>query len=109
MVNFTKEESRVILFVLGLAFCGLVLNNLVKASCHIKKLVYPQVRLAKINLNQASLQELIELKCISAKLAQSIIEYRDARNEFSSLEELKEIKGIGNYRYEKLKDIFFVE
>jgi len=109
MINFTPEEKRVVLFLLCLAFCGLALSNLTKLQPQIKKVVYPQVQLAKLNLNKVSLEELIRLKCISAKLAQQIIEYRNFRQEFASLEELKEVKGIGEQRYEKLKGIFFVE
>lgn len=109
MFNFTPEEKKVILFILGLAFCGLALSNLAKASCRVKKMVYPQVQLAKINLNQVTLAELIQFKCVSVKLAQRIIEYRNLRKKFAGLEELKEVKGIGDQRYEKLKEIFFVE
>jgi len=97
------------LFILGLAFCGLALNNLVKASRNVEKVVYPQVQLARINLNKVGLAELTRFKCVSAKLAQSIVEYRNLRKEFTSLEELKEVKGIGAKRYEKLKEIFFIE
>lgn len=109
MFNLTPEEKKVVLFLLGLAFCGLALNNLGKANCHIGKIVYPQVQLARINLNKVSFEELIRFKCVSAKLAQAIVGYRNLHKEFASLEELKEVKGIGNQRYEKLKDIFFVE
>ncbi|MDO8489437.1 MAG: helix-hairpin-helix domain-containing protein [Candidatus Omnitrophota bacterium] len=109
MLNFTPEEKRFVLFVLGVAFCGLILNYLVKVNGHIEKIVNPQIELAKLNLNKVSLEELIESRCISAKLAGRIMEYRALHKEFSSLEELKEVKGIGNQRYEKLNKIFFIE
>lgn len=109
MLNFTSEEKKVILFVSGLAFCGLILSNLIKTNSQIEKIINPQVQLARINLNQASSDELIGLRCISLKLAERILEYRNLHREFTSLEELKEIKGIGEKRYEKLKEIFFVE
>jgi len=109
MLNFTSEERKVILFILGLALCGLALSNLIKVNCRMEKIVYPQVELARINLNKVTLQELMHIKFISAKLAQSIIAYRDLHREFSSLEELKEVKGVGDQRYEKLKDVFFIE
>jgi len=109
MLNFTPEERRVTLFILSLAFCGLALSNLVKANCRIAGVVYPQIQLARLNLNKISLTELIVAKCIPVKLAQRIIEYRNFRKEFSSLEELKEVKGIGQQRFEKLKEIFFIE
>jgi competence ComEA-like helix-hairpin-helix protein len=109
MFNFTPEERRVTLFLLSLAFCGLVLSNLVKVNCRITGWVYPQIKLARLNLNKVSLTELIGTKYISVKLAQRIIEYRNFRQEFGSLEELKEVKGIGGQRFEKLKEIFFIE
>ncbi len=109
MINFTPEEKRVVLFILSLAFCGLALSNLIKINSRIEKIVYPQVQLAKLNLNKAGLEELTGLKCISAKLARRIIEYRGSRQKFSSLEDLKDVKGVGEERYEKLKGIFFVE
>ena len=109
MINFTPEEKRIILFLLCLAFCGLALSNLIKINSGVEKIVYPQVQLAKVNLNKVGLEELIGLKCIPAKLARRIIEYRNLRREFASLEELKNVKGVGEERYEKLKGIFFIE
>jgi hypothetical protein len=109
MLNFTSEERKVILFLLGLALCGLVLNNLIKINCRIQRLVYPSMQLAKLNLNKVSLAELVATKSVSMTLARRILEYRNLRKELSSLEELKEVKGIGDQRYEKLKELFFIE
>ena len=109
MVDFTPEEKKVILFLLCLAFCGLALSNLIKINSGIEKIVYPQAQLAKVNLNKVGLEELIGFKCIPATLARRIIDYRNSRQEFASLEELKDVKGVGEQRYEKLKGIFFVE
>jgi len=108
MFNFTNEEKKVILFILGLALCGLVLNNLVKVNCAVERMVYPAIQLTKLDINKVSLAELVATKCVSMKLAQRILEYRNSRKELSSLEELKEIKGIGDQRYEKLKGLFFI-
>ncbi|MFH1191842.1 MAG: helix-hairpin-helix domain-containing protein [Candidatus Omnitrophota bacterium] len=109
MFNFTPEERRVALFLLGLAFCGLILSNLIKLNCRMAGVAYPRIQLAKLDINKISLSELIGLKCVPVKLAQRIIEHRNARQAFGSLEELTEVKGIGQQRLEKLKDIFFIE
>lgn len=109
MFHFTPEEKKVTLFLLGLALCGLVLNNLIKVNCRIERMVYPSIQLARLNLNKVSLTELVGAKCVPVQLAQRIIEYRNFRKEFGSLEELKEVKGIGEQRYGKLKELFFVE
>jgi competence ComEA-like helix-hairpin-helix protein len=109
MLNFTPEERRVTLFLLSLAFCGLILSNLLKTNCRIAGVVYPQVQLARLNLNQAGLAELTQTKCVPVSIAQEIIEYRNSHRGFSRWEELKEIKGIGRQRFDKLKEAFFIE
>ena len=109
MFNFTNQERKAILFILGLALSGLVLNNLIKVNARLKTIVYPAMQLAKLDLNKISLAELVSTKHVSLELAQRILEYRNLHRKFNSLEELKEVKGIGNQRYEKLKELFFVE
>jgi competence ComEA-like helix-hairpin-helix protein len=109
MFNFTPEERRVTLFLLGLAFCGVILSSLIKANCQFSGVVYPRIHLAKLNLNQVNLEELAKVKAVPWQLARRIIEFRDFHKEFDSLEELKSVKGIGKQRFEKLKEIFFVE
>jgi competence ComEA-like helix-hairpin-helix protein len=109
MLNFTPEEKKVILFLLVVAFCGIGLNNLAKLNCRVKKLFSPEVRLAKIDLNKISLAQLIETRCLSEKTSQRIIEYRLKYGDFTSLDGLKEVKGVGEKRFDKLKELFFVE
>lgn len=59
----------------------------------------------KINLNTASEEELIEnLDGIGPAMAKRIIEYRETNGGFYSIEELMNIKGIGEKRFEKLKN-----
>jgi len=109
MLNLTPEEKRVILFLIVVAFCGIALNNLAKLNCRVKKLFSPEVRLAKIDLNKISLAQLLETRCLPGKTSQRIIEYRLEHGDFTSLEGLKEVKGIGEQRYERLKELFFIE
>lgn len=109
MLSLTPEEKKAILFLLVVAFCGIALNNLAKLNCNVKKLVSPEVRLAKIDLNKISLAELLETRSLPEKTSRRIIEYRLEHGDFTSLEGLKEVKGIGEKRYEKLKELFFIE
>lgn len=109
MLNFTPEEKKAVLFLLVVAFCGITLNNLAKLNCSVKKLFSPEVRLAKIDLNKISLDQLLETRCLTEKVSRRIIEYRLEHGDFAGLEGLKEVKGIGEKRYEKLKELFFVE
>lgn len=109
MFSLTCEERKVILFVCCLAISGLGLSFLIKNIPAAEKIVYPGQRLAKIDINKVSLGELTALKCISFKLANRIIEHRQQHRDFAALDELKDIKGIGEVRFKKLEQIFFVE
>lgn len=57
----------------------------------------------KVNINQASAEELQTLPSIGPRRAEDIIAYRE-QHPFKSLEELKNISGIGDKTFEKLKD-----
>lgn len=48
-----------------------------------------------VHLNQATLQQLQQLKGIGEKKAQAIIEYREQHGPFKQIDELKKVKGIG--------------
>ena len=58
----------------------------------------------KININSASLNQLDSLPGIGPAYAQRIIDYRSANGGFKSIEEIKNIKGIGDKTFDKFKD-----
>lgn len=58
----------------------------------------------KININTADVTELTSLNGIGTSRAQAIIDWREKNGGFSSIEEIKNIDGIADKTYEKLKD-----
>ena len=58
---------------------------------------------SKININTASKEELESLPSIGESKANKIIEYRE-KNKFESIEDIKNVNGIGDSLYEKIKD-----
>ena len=64
--------------------------------------------LAQVNINSATRDQLDGLKGIGPAKAQAILDYRNAHGPFKSVDDLKNVKGIGAKRFEKLKGEFTV-
>jgi len=58
----------------------------------------------KVNINDASQTELETLPGIGPSLAQNIIEYRQTNGKFQKIEDLQNVKGIGDSKYSNIKD-----
>lgn len=56
----------------------------------------------KININTADSTELQELNGVGPATAEKIIAYRNSNGNFSNIEEIKNVSGIGDKTYEKL-------
>ena len=62
----------------------------------------------KININEADMGELMELPGIGEKTAQSIISYREEHGFFQSVDEIKNVSGIGEAKYAQICDLICV-
>ena len=63
----------------------------------------------KVNINTASQTELETLNGIGPSTASKIIEYREENGKFRKIEDLKNVSGIGEAKYEAIKDNIVVK
>lgn len=81
------------------------LVQLINVSCSIT--IPEKVKIEKpalININYASLEQLITLPGIGQVLAEKIIEYRKTKGLFLTIEQIKEIPGIKDSVFNQIKD-----
>ena len=57
-----------------------------------------------LNINKATEQDLQNLPGIGLSLASKIIEYRNENGKFSTIEDIKNVNGIGDSKYENIKE-----
>jgi competence protein ComEA len=64
----------------------------------------PAAATETININTASVEELDKLPGIGPSIAKAIIAYRTTNGSFKKIEDVNEVKGIGDALYAKIKD-----
>ena len=62
-----------------------------------------------INLNKAGTDELVNLPGIGKRTAEKIIQHRTLIGRFRKLEELLNVSGIGNSKFNKIKKFLYIE
>lgn len=88
MKIFMKKASVVVFVLLAIIFVGTALAG----------------EMEKININTASLEQLMKLERVGAKYAQRIIEYREKEGPFKKPEDIMNVPGIGEKTWEANKD-----
>lgn len=63
----------------------------------------------KININSASKEDLDSLPGVGEVTAQKILDYREENKEFKSIDEIKNVKGIGENKFNDLKDYICIQ
>jgi competence protein ComEA len=70
---------------------------------------YPTYNLPTVNINTASLKDLMQLDGIGKVLAERIIEYRTINGSFVLVEDIKKVKGISDKLFRRIKDNLRIE
>ena len=113
MFNLERSERAVALLLIGTLLLGT--GVIVYRKAHSKADVRigtfdaqvaakADIAPAKVNINDADINTLMTLHGVGKVLAGRIVAYRDANGPFSSAEELKKVKGIGQALFDKIKD-----
>jgi len=119
MFDLTDQEKKVVIFLIAaaLAGSGVVFYKNVRSRPRVEVVAGAldanagqQGRSAGVvNINTATLDELISLEGIGPVLAKAIIEYRDASGPFTDTSDLKKVKGIGDAKYKAIGERVTVE
>jgi competence protein ComEA len=109
MFNLTQQERQVILFLIIVALVGAGINFLSKKYAPVKVLGSFTEDIGKIDLNKADRDLLMSIPGLGEKLTQRIIKYREQQAGFKEIEELKSIKGITDYKYERIKNYLILK
>jgi competence protein ComEA len=89
--------------VLALAICLFASAPQVPALQKSTAAAGAKVPVVVVNLNTATLADLQELPGIGEKTAERIIEYREKNGPFKKIEELMNVRGIGEKAFLKLR------
>ena len=119
MFNLERAERAVIIFLIGSLLLGLGVMIYKKSNQSIDDIViqkgnpqgynsYSKTK-EKININEASVGDLMRLRGVGKVLAHRIIDHRFSKGPFIYIDDIKKVKGIGNAFFEKIKDDISVE
>lgn len=64
---------------------------------------------SKININIANVSDLDKLPGVGEATANKILNYREEKGQFKSIEEIKNVNGIGDKKYEDIKEMITIE
>ena len=112
-----KNKSLVIMIALTLSFIAFIAGYIIGISTDRSVILSENLPTdattsvyedGKININTATLSDLIQLPGIGEKLAANIITYRENNGPFESVNELIQVEGIGSKKLSILTEYLTV-
>ena len=126
MLNKNYSTEKILLIFALILFAGIIFfNAFYKSDASIPSVIYinendkissenlddneSNRNLNKININTATVEELSEnLSGVGESIAKRIVEYREHNGEFTNIEDIKNVSGIGDKMFESIKDLICV-
>lgn len=108
-IRFKYYAGNVLSFIVGAAIVGAVAFNLLYSDYkrfleRDWQYISEESAAEPININTASVRGLQKINGIGSVRAEAIVAYREEHGEFSSVDELLNIRGIGEATLEKIRD-----
>jgi comEA protein len=121
-VSFTRSEQKIFLFLALIFLAGAAIklyrayvapprdvrfdyseSDSVFAASSTASTAQSSIKQQPININTAGAEELDALPGVGPAMAQQIVDYRHTHGPFKSLQDLRNIKGMGPKKLEKLQ------
>jgi len=118
-MTFTKPEKIILIFLAVSLFAGsavlhlrhirarhdiTIVKNGLSARSSLGEVQKELDESRKVDINNADLDKLVNIPGIGNTLASGIIEYRDANGPFLLETDLLKVKGIGEKKFEKMRE-----
>ena len=105
MFYLTPQEKSVVLGLCLIVFTGTLVNIGLQKNIRVFNWLHTAQRnvpINRININQASIEDLLKVPGIGPKTAEFIVSYRRSHGAFTSFEPLLQAKGMSPQRYERI-------
>lgn len=123
MLGLTKQERIILIFLLLTFVGGLGINSYKKSKISLQVHKPQPNRLnavrekcdnfieqyTQININSFNIDGLTRLPGVGDKLARRIVEYRQRQGQFATKEELMQVKGIGEKKFNSFKHMIILK
>lgn len=114
MFNLTRTEKFIIIFLSASLLIAIAVKAYIgsrpRDDIRIENFDVDSARpLDKIDINTAGAEDLESIRSVGKTLAGRIVEYRASKGAFVTIEDIKNVKGIGKALFEKIKDRITVE
>jgi len=107
MMDLTKQERQVLVFLLAVSLTGMGMQFLAKNVPPLEKRRLLE-NVGKIDLNTADKEALKGLPGIGEGLARRIIEYREREDGFTDLGDLEKVKGIRRGMLGRIRECVYI-